>query len=130
MKINIRAYLSEACKQFREQIRGWNGRGAQINNMFFGTGKILQKIIADMEDTDRTVIKLISLCGDGQLFCCPYDQLYLQLIFQRPDMCADGRLGQIEAARGLRKASVIHHCGKSFQLFKIHVCPSCFSRLR
>ena len=120
MKIDIRVCFAEGCQDFRKQVRGRDSRSCEVDHVFFHTGEIFQKIIADLQHTDSTVIKLISSGRDRCFFRSAQDQPGMQFFLKGTHMCTDCRLCEIKLAGCFRKASVINNGNKSFQLLKFH----------
>ena len=73
--------------------------------MFLHTGEIFQKIVADLQHTDSTVIKLISSGRDRCFFCGAQDKFGMQFFLKGAHMCTDRRLCEIKFAGCFRKAS-------------------------
>jgi hypothetical protein len=42
-----------------QEIRRRNGGGCQINDLLSGTGEILQKIVADIQNAESAVVELV-----------------------------------------------------------------------
>lgn len=59
MEIYIRIHSAKTCEKFRKEIRRRNGGGCQINDLLSGTGEILQKIVADIQNAESAVVELV-----------------------------------------------------------------------
>ena len=112
MEINIRIFFSKGGQKLRKKIGGGNRGNAQVDYALWRFRETLQKVVPDVKDPDRALIKLISLCGDSYLFCSTDDQLCAQFFFKRADMGTDRRLCKIQPPGRFRKAAVIYNCRK------------------
>lgn len=120
VKKHVLCLLPEGTQKLWKQVGGWDCGDTDINDFFAGSGKFFYQMIAHVQHLNRTVIKLISSCGNCNFLSSADDQAGIEFCLQRTDMGADRGLCQIKMACRFRKTVVFHDCNKCFQLFKFH----------
>ena len=124
---DIGVFLPKSRDDLGQNVLGRNGRstdGQCTLELLVVVSYRAAGIIAQIEHLDRVLIQNAAWFGGIDILGAALDQLGIQLFFQRVDVCADGRLGQIDALCCLGKAFELDDIHKRFQLFKIHNATS------
>ena len=93
---NFRGLLVVRCQQLGQQIQRWHGRYADMQHGFLLVGQFQNGFVPQIEDFCGIIIQRLAGRCHRECFCCALEQLRVQLLFQIADVCADGRLRQVQ----------------------------------
>ena len=76
--------------------------------------------VVRLDDLFAVVVEHLALAGEAKFLLAAFDQQGLELAFQRTDLLADGRLGDVVDLRGLGEALGFGQIAKDFQALNLH----------